>query len=165
MHSSHLDALARTLDARSRRRVAASLSGVALAVMASTRRPPRVAAKKRHKKKAQDTTGRECPTCQTCPAPPTVATCADLCGTCTFCFTQADGPHLCGRYVGYSWEYDCEPDSPNCTSNNDCVGTTRPYCLTHIYAYDPRSGTFEDAGTPCSTAGGRCVKINYPCAA
>ena len=108
-------------------------------------------------------TCRTCPECEICPDPVVMPTCKQRCGACDLCMTQTDGPSLCGSVRSYPWDYTC--DQPLCTSNNDCVGTDKPYCLTRLSAYSRTTGDYTDQGTFCPDGGARCVKINNPCSA
>jgi hypothetical protein len=55
-------------------------------------------------------------------------TCADLCPASTFsCFNRPFGPPLCGNSVTTPLG-NCD----ECSSDQSCIDSTRPYCITSI---------------------------------
>jgi hypothetical protein len=112
MDANRFTAMIRWLDGVQNRRNAlgrsvTALIGASLGALAADAEAKKKRRKKRRKKN---------------PAPPS---CAELCGfACTRCFYRVDAPPLCGD----SGADDCHP----CRSDTDCIGTTRPYCLTHF---------------------------------
>jgi hypothetical protein len=157
MNDRALDAFARqAAGAISRRGSLLTLGGAALA--ASLARPGLISAKK-HKKKRKK---QECPAPPpppTCPQPPAPPTCGQVCPiTCDhpdpvtfdepfYCFTRQDGPLLCGT----GGDPDC---ATSCSSDNDCIETERPYCVTDYTIMD--SGQFS---TICGGPGAHCTRI------
>jgi hypothetical protein len=104
MDATRFDIISRALRTPAGRRALLSLplSGALAAIGVDAE------AKKRRKKKKKK--------------PPRLS-CQELCGfTCEMCMFRADAPPLCG-----SGSTSCDP----CKSDNDCVGSTKPYCATH----------------------------------
>jgi hypothetical protein len=132
MDRTRFDTLVRHLEVRQPRRVSVGRGLAALVSLGVVMSGSEVEAKKGKKKKKKN----RCPILPpppTCPPPPAPPTCAQVCPTTCenavgaddpfFCFTRGDGPLLCGT--------GAEPDCAiSCTSDNDCVGTDKPYCIT-----------------------------------
>ena len=144
-----------------RRRLFGTLPIAALILGSMT---PRAEAKgkQRNRKRRQHDAQPECPECATCPddvtcppPPPPAPTCAEVCGSCTLCFYRGNDSLLCG--AGTRFIAGCDDPTSACSSDNDCVGSDRPYCLTHI---QPRGSTerFDICGSP----GGHCTVILDP---
>jgi hypothetical protein len=92
-----------------------------------------------------------------CPDPPPPPACADVCPeTCDpngdptpdpiFCFERADGPPLCAT----GGDPDC---TQTCSSDTDCVGTDRPYCVTgyEIMTTGQQSDVCGQPGAHCTS--------------
>ena len=106
-----------------------------------------------------------CPTCETCPKPPSPPTCAQTCGSCFLCFHRADASPVCSRAIG-NVTYSCDhPSFPACSSDNDCIGTGRPYCVKQVDAHNASTGTYISGGPICGTPGGVCAAISERCPA
>lgn len=170
MDVARIDTLARALDARSRRRVLGSLSGVVVGAFGSVMASSQASAKKKGNKKHDGKNGKNtacpicpespvCPDSAVCPEPPPAPTCAQACGLCILCYTRAADSHLCSfdtRFIT-----DCENPSSSCSSDNDCVGTDRPYCVTHVQA----RGSVERFDICAGSPGGHCTTILARCSA
>jgi hypothetical protein len=153
MHDQAPDAVVRrATNTISRRWSLMALSGAALGV--GLARPIATEGKKKcKKKKCPDPTPPP-----TCPEPPQPPTCAEVCPTTCdplndptpdpiFCFTREDGPLLCAT----GGDPDC---SQTCTSDTDCVGTDRPYCVTGYQIMT--TGQQSDV---CGQAGAHCTRM------
>jgi hypothetical protein len=97
------------------------------------------------KRKNRAKTTPACPTCPTNPAP---ETCPGTCNSgCAQCFTRLSASPLCG----HSATPDC---GKGCTSDRDCVGSNRPYCVTHYY-----QRADEQTSNICPSPGGWCTAV------
>jgi hypothetical protein len=101
--------------------------------------------KKGGKRKNRAKTSPACPTCPTSPAP---ATCPGTCNSgCAQCFLRLGASALCGQSA-----------TPNCgmgcSSDSDCVGSDRPYCVTHDYRR-----TDAQTSNVCPSPGGWCTAV------
>ena len=155
------DALVRTVL---RRRLFGAFSSVAIALGPLTQLTE-AKGKHRHRRPGHHNSSHcpACPDCATCPddvvcppPPPPAPACAEVCGSCTLCYHRGIDTLLCSsdtRFIA-----GCDDPASACTSDNDCLGTDRPYCITHI---QPRGSTerFDICGTP----GGHCTVIFDPC--
>ena len=163
MDADRFDTLARSLtDSASRRRLLAGLSGGLLAsiTLTATREPTQAKKKKtiticvngqtqKTKKKGFQTRfpGATVGACTSPPKP----TCAASCGaTCSTCYERITGQVLCGGVASAL----CEPP---CRSDNDCLGTDRPYCTKSFT--DRATGETSDWGCPAA-----CTNV-APCGA
>lgn len=171
MDGARVDSRSRSVPVvESRRRALTAVLGGSLAALSLRD----TTAKKKHRHRGKDTTCDTpavqvaCPTCETCPEPPTAPTCAQVCGSCNFCFTRAAVSQVCNARTNFY--YDCDT-SPVCSSDNDCVNTVSlrgyatPYCVTHLSAYNRTTSSYESASTVCPTPGGRCAELHEPCSA
>jgi hypothetical protein len=137
MDHDRYDALARRVDAAQSRRF--TLGGIAaLAALGLAMSSAEIDAKKKRRKKKR----RKQP-------PPT---CAETCGRdCQYCFTRATDSTLCGSIVGAG----AIPCNAPCFSDNDCVGTPRPYCVTRYT--DRETGESQQI---CPNSGGWCIDFD-----
>jgi hypothetical protein len=138
MRGNRFVALLAAFDQRSRRRVVGSLSRAALLLSplatlshANAKTTYQHAAHARKKRKKHPQTCPECPVCLSPPLsppvpppPPPLVDCNALCPGCAFCHIRAEGVPLCSNGSGS----DCKP----CTSDQDCLGTSRPYCVSKM---------------------------------
>jgi hypothetical protein len=166
MDASRFDMLARAVDTRSRRRVLGSVSGVALGAVASVSTLPQAEAKKRRKKgknkKPDGNRDTACPTCETCPEPSAALLCAQACGaSCGLCLQRDEGSPVCSQDSGDVVKGCNDPASPSCSSDNDCIGTGRPYCVTQIDSFF--GGTFVSGQPICGTPRAVCTGIHRRC--
>jgi len=104
--------------------------------------------KKRRKTKAAPP---PCPTCPTLPAPPT---CDQVCGaTRCLCYLRPGSSILCADSA-----HRTQCTMP-CATDNDCLGTEFPYCLSQ--AEIPRSSGVRFA--LCDTPGAFCGSLDEVC--
>jgi hypothetical protein len=150
MGADRRDILTHPRDVRPRRVAVQAIGALALASLIGRLSPGSGAARNKKKpggkKKDRDT----CVTtpCPTCPADPAPATCPGTCDSrCAQCFLRPGASPLCGHGA-----------TPNCalgcSSDTDCVGTNRPYCLTHVY----RSSDAQTSNV-CPAPGGWCSAV------
>jgi hypothetical protein len=151
MDPDHFDVLTRTFTAARSRR------GALAVVLAGALGPFGLAAtvaKKKRKGKGKKGKGQN-PSPPPDPTVPLAQSCAETCASnCRFCIERVAGPPLCGD----SYSYVCN-GPPDCSSDDDCVGTVapfRPYCTTG--AVNRATGDFDE---PCPDTGGgpRCTAI------
>jgi hypothetical protein len=132
MDADRFDALSRSLIAAGSRRhtLALALSGALASLLArddaAAHDPLKTCTKKSGKQKKKcikkakqhNATHRIPPPAPLLPPPP--LSCRQLCSDdCTFCYTRADGSHLCGNGSG-------SPCAVACTSDTDCIGLDEP---------------------------------------
>jgi hypothetical protein len=135
MDADRFDALSRSLIAAGSRRhtLALALSGALASLLArddaAAHDPLKTCTKKSGKQKKKcikkakqhNATHRIPPPAPLLPPPP--LSCRQLCSDdCTFCYTRADGSHLCGNGSG-------SPCAVACASDTDCIGLDEPYCI------------------------------------
>jgi hypothetical protein len=83
-----------------------------------------------------------------CPTTPVPETCPGTCNSgCAQCFTRLGASPLCG----HSAAPDC---ARGCSSDRDCVGSNRPYCVTHYYRRAD-----EQTSNVCPSPGGWCTTV------
>jgi hypothetical protein len=130
MDSQRFDALARALTPTpTRRRLSQAVTGLALSGALASACDRRSANAGKRKQSCA----------QRCPE------------ACPYCLTRADAPPLCaGGFV-----VDC--DVRVCSSDNPCVGTTWPYCVTRA-----ASRGVGDLGKVCPDGKGHCARPD-PC--
>jgi hypothetical protein len=165
MEALRFDTLTRAVDARSRRRIVGSVSSMVVGALGFVLVGPQTGAKKKGNKKhngKKDKARASCPDCAVCPGPPATPTCAGVCGSCKSCFTRAADSLLCSSSQVGDYSPDC---AAPCSSDNECVDTVRPYCVTHYQVRDPGSGNFTDNIRFCEDPGGHCTGIRSPCSA
>jgi hypothetical protein len=106
---------------------------------------------------------RDCPACQdcaVCPHLPAAPTCAQVCGTCPFCFLRKAASILCGATDDFFFVQDVP-----CASDQDCMGTAQSYCVSHIKFRDDTTGGFDDGDGVGTPTPGRCMDVGDPCSA
>ena len=81
-------------------------------------------AKKKRKRKKKNRALEGAPSSIVQSPPPPPPTCQESCPpTCVNCFTRTNGPLLCGDGpLAYDFQLPC-------SSDNDCVGGDKPYCV------------------------------------